>query len=231
MRVILLLTSAIIFVIACNYATLKKEYYSDGTIKSEETFYRGKKHGKKTTYHRNGRVKEIMHYINDVLDGEYTSYDSLGYKDSYGYFWKGKAVGPLHYYKRDKLVVYNERDHTGLVYYVKKYTENGSTLLKEEGVCLTDSWFEDYTTKAGTYYEFSFFYAEPILYTNKIQALFNNDTILVEKTHYHLAIVKIPYSNHIKGILKITSNLFNQGNKHICQDSIIKVLNGGLQIN
>jgi len=53
----------------------EKEYYPDGTIKSEVTMRHGKKNGSATYYFPNGNKELEMNYSDNQLDGVYEKFD------------------------------------------------------------------------------------------------------------------------------------------------------------
>ena len=69
------------------------EFFESGALK-EMTYMSGeKKHGIHYEYYSNGSIKVIAHYVNDILDGEYTRYHACGHV----YYYKVYLDGlPIH---------------------------------------------------------------------------------------------------------------------------------------
>ena len=54
------------------------EYYSNGKIRSDEFYIKGKLCGIATYWHENGNVLKYVNYENDKLDGPYLEYHESG---------------------------------------------------------------------------------------------------------------------------------------------------------
>ena len=95
--------------ISCQNQQNKKEFYSDGSLKAEEFYLNGAKHGSSTEYYRNGNIKTISTFFDgrrgDTIKGYYENgnlefvqfkidhdRDSIHIYDSTQTFVKSKGV-------------------------------------------------------------------------------------------------------------------------------------------
>jgi hypothetical protein len=166
-------------------ATVEEAYYEDGTLAAEIPYVGTRREGEAKMYYYNGRLKSKVYYSNDLVHGDFISYDSTGNVWTKGYYYKGKAVGPLYYYTNNKLLLYNERDFDGNVYYVLKYDSVTGRLIKEEGVAMSPHTRID-STEGINKYELLFCYAEPEIYKNSITVLFNSQPVSFERQTGHV---------------------------------------------
>ena len=79
----------------------KKEFYSDGSLKSVFEISNGLKNGKGVEYYSNGIIQSISNWINDTIDGvEILFYESGVVESSISWF-KGQLHGNLVQYETD----------------------------------------------------------------------------------------------------------------------------------
>lgn len=135
---------------------IKKEYYTNGKLKSEIEYKGSLKHGKVKIYYDNGSLEKEYSYDKDTLNGPFKSYEVDGKLQSKGFYWRGEAIGPIFHYNKGILQLYNEKDFSGTYYYVKKYLLDGK-LIKEEGVCLSPNAIGPDTISKNKTYELLFF--------------------------------------------------------------------------
>ncbi|MDY0343768.1 MAG: hypothetical protein RBR28_09355 [Lentimicrobium sp.] len=125
MKRIFILLIAITTLAACNKPTIKKDFFEDGTLKSEKTFEKidgkevlikeiryhpnGKKYiegnyneglreGKWTSWYNDGQLWSEGNFKQDKSDGERTVYHSNGKLHYKGAFDMGKRVGIWLFY-------------------------------------------------------------------------------------------------------------------------------------
>ncbi|MFP9114672.1 hypothetical protein ACLI1A_12075 [Flavobacterium sp. RHBU_3] len=81
----------------------KKDYYEDNTLAAEYTLKDGKLTGVLRTYYENGLLKLNGHYLNDVAEGRFEEYDSLGFKSMEYQMKNGLKTGLLSVFERNRL--------------------------------------------------------------------------------------------------------------------------------
>ncbi|MDD3743494.1 MAG: hypothetical protein PHX54_07740 [Lentimicrobiaceae bacterium] len=86
---------------ACNKATTQKEYFNDGTLKSEKTYEEVK--GEQTlvhevSYHSTGEKYMEGSYVNGMREGKWTSWHKDGRLWSEGEFKQDKSHGERKVY-------------------------------------------------------------------------------------------------------------------------------------
>jgi len=212
-KYIFIIASLLIY--SCNNGKIVKEYYRDGSLKSETLIVNGLKNGTAKQYYNNGQLFYICHYKNDTMFGPYQEYAPSGKLKSSAFFWRDRPVGPIYYNFNDgSLELYNERDYDSAVYYIKKYDTLGK-LIKEEGVCISPSIVENIkndSIKVNSNYNARFFYAEPNGYSNFIKAYYNNAPMNISFTDAHMGIIEAHinkpgwFTIRISSILKDSSN-------------------------
>jgi len=213
-----------IFFQSCkDHISIETMYYDNGTIKSEITYKDSLKFGKARYYYSNGFLKEELTYENDMIQGNYISFDDEGFVSSTGQFLNGFAVGPLYYYKKGKLVLYNERNFAGDIYYVRKYDPITQDLIKEEGVCLNlDS--TAYSSLKIDKKNFIFFYSQPSKCINELNCFINDMPFSFDTLNEHIGIVRVDKIKDKIKTLKIFSKLKTiDENRVICYDSLVSV--------
>ena len=85
------------------------KFYSDnGVLKSKGSFEKKRKNGNFYDYHKNGNVASISPYVNDVLEGYYTSNYKNKQLSAQGWYKAGNNHGEWrHYYKDGTLQAIN----------------------------------------------------------------------------------------------------------------------------
>jgi antitoxin component YwqK of YwqJK toxin-antitoxin module len=78
----------------------QKDYYEDGTLKSEATYKDGKIDGVGKTYHPNGQLKAEVHYKNGKRHGLRKTYFDNGAPDREENFVEGKRHGECRSWDR-----------------------------------------------------------------------------------------------------------------------------------
>lgn len=210
------------FLPSCNDdLIIRKEFYSDGTIKKEISYRLSSKNREEKMYYHNGKLREKYSCVNDQINGDYFSYDNVGNVASKAYFKDGLPVGPVYYYFKSNLVLYNEKDFKGEVYYVKKYDSISHRLLKENGLCLSPNIINRKTLSATGKQEYIFMYAQPENYSNIIKVFLNNTPIKYDILKGHMAKIEIDGAIEYGKELKIYSLLRRDSVNVICRDSLI----------
>jgi antitoxin component YwqK of YwqJK toxin-antitoxin module len=82
---------------------LKKNYYSDGNVKSEYTLKNGKLTGKATSYYPSGKVEVISNFVSDLKQGPSTEYDEDGNISAKYNYYNGELDGEYRTYENGKL--------------------------------------------------------------------------------------------------------------------------------
>ncbi len=224
-KLLLIILNFIYFQSCKDRVIIESEYYDNGKIKSEITYKDSLKYGKAKFYYLNGTLKEEYIFIHDTIQGDYISYDEDGLVSAKGYFINGKAIGPTYYYKKGKLVLYNERDFGGGVYYVKKYDTLTHILIKEEGVCVcTDSTAYKSLNIDNEKY-FLFFYSQPTNCLNELKSFIDGVSIKYDTLKGHIGIIKVDNFKDKGRTLKVYSSLKSTENSIvICYDSLINII-------
>ena len=193
----------------------KKEYYNDGKIKKEtrkiDEFTQEVK-----TYYVTGSIMEKYFCLFSKVNGNYIKFDKNGQIQSQGFFDNGIAIGPTYYYFENSLILYNERDFKGEIYYVKKYDTLTHNLIKEEGICISPNILK---TKSDSLkrMQITFFYAQPDGYSNTLLVTVNNIPISIDTIKGHQGIITV--STGEKNKVNIYSSLKDRS-KLVCKDSL-----------
>jgi hypothetical protein len=198
-----------------NENSAKKEFYDDGTVKSEVEMEEGYKNGRAKYFYPNGAVKNLYSYKDDLIEGPFTSYDEHGNVITKGHYFKGVCVGPIYYYHQGKVVLYNERDFEQEIYYVLKFDSLSSNLIKEEGRCLSPNTREWEDSKNS----FTFFFAEPDSSYNNINVFVDGIQTSYEVVSPHVAHVKLPTGSMS---IKVFSILKSADSTVKCIDSLVR---------
>jgi antitoxin component YwqK of YwqJK toxin-antitoxin module len=144
--------------IGCDLSQTRKEFYSNGKIKSEAKWKNGVKNGesvlydsvgnvlsrqnfandtlqgKSITYHVSGNVFLIENYDRGVLNGEFLKFYENGYVGGKGRYKNGKGVGVYYqYHPIDSGTVSREAylmnvKGESMQYYVKRITPEGDSV-------------------------------------------------------------------------------------------------------
>lgn len=199
----------------------EKEYFPDGNIKSKISYKGDQRNGLTEYYFRDGKVKERLYYKDGLLNGEFCSFDSSGRVLSQGHFRNGNAIGPIYYYHLGRLVLYNERDFSSSIYYVRKFDTASAKLIKEEGVCFSRNLIEDFTVDAGTKYRLQISYAEPENSNNTITVLANGNKVPIKKNKQHLGEIEFEMIGGVNTVA-IFSVLKSTSGSVLCSDSLFK---------
>jgi hypothetical protein len=192
---------------------VKKEYYSTGQLFSETTYKDSLREGQYIQYYKNGEKQFTGSYYKDVLDGDFTGYDSLGNIQCKGYYSRGKPSGGIFCYYKGHLVLYHEMDYSGDTYYAKTYDTTSGKLIKEEGHLLSSNYFYDVykdTAENDFYVYFTTFYAQPKGDTNDLRGFVNDSAVGILTLPYaHVVMACDVFTNKDKGKynFKITSVL------------------------
>src|SRR6266498_584692 len=78
-----------------------RTYYSNGSIKTEQTLRNGNKNGTAKEYYETGILKKQYFYKSDTLQGECTFYDVKGEIETKGFFFHNIPCGPSFYYSNE----------------------------------------------------------------------------------------------------------------------------------
>lgn len=96
------LLSLLIFQSVCMNLSAQSEKveqrYPDGTLKVEESFLNGRKHGESKTYHPNGALKTRSNWKNNIQVDETAEWYSNGFLSYKGSMKYGYEHGPWNYY-------------------------------------------------------------------------------------------------------------------------------------
>jgi antitoxin component YwqK of YwqJK toxin-antitoxin module len=89
-----------LLIVGCsrNQEEITKEYYLNGSIKSEVPIKNGKKNGLKRTYYENGLIKSIVYLKDDLRDGDAFYFSNNGGLTSVEHYMKDTAEGDFIYY-------------------------------------------------------------------------------------------------------------------------------------
>ena len=82
-------------------AELKREYYSNGDIKSQVFIINGKKEGQYKKYYKNGILGSVYNYINDIKNGQCNHYHIDGKIWLVYHYINGKIVGECEEYEEN----------------------------------------------------------------------------------------------------------------------------------
>ncbi|GAA4321048.1 hypothetical protein [Flaviaesturariibacter amylovorans] len=210
------------FAISCNEKSrTKKEYYPNGKIRRETKYKKGETSTKEViSFYPNGQVEEKRTYINDRLNGVFVSFDANGDSLSRGYFRDDKPIGPIYYYTDGRLMLYNERDFSGDVYYVRKFDTESLKLIKEDGVCISPNIA---IVEKGKDKEFEFCFAQPEGYRNEIHAEIDGDSVQIIRMEGNVGRILVSDWIGKSKTLKIVSTLSN-GLQIVCQDSLVRII-------
>ncbi len=214
-KILLMSVFAVSFLLSCNDNVIVGEkYYPNGRLK--EKIKRNGANEEITNYYPNGVVSKVYNCKDDVMTGEFVSYDEDSQLSSKGYFWNGQQVGPTFYFNKGQIVLYNERDLHNKVYYVKKYDSVTHELIKEEGLCLSvKPLLQEFINEQFLYFS----YSQPDGYINNIKAEINGRNIIIDRLEGHIGLIKLRVPDDIGKVVKIFSILkFNS--EIICRDSI-----------
>jgi hypothetical protein len=113
-------------------ATVKKEYYATGEIKSETPMLNGKIEGKQIEYYKNGKPNLFYVYKAGVKNGLYEYYYENGQVGQKSAYKNNKFNGPLQeYYENGTLK--NQSTNIDGIYqgYVYNYDNSGKLLSKK----------------------------------------------------------------------------------------------------
>lgn len=200
-----------------------KEHYPNGKVKKEVRYKNSLKNREEIYYYPNGVLRKKYFYINDSLNGNFFSYDITGAITSKGHYKDGLPVGPAYYYYKTHLVLYNERDFNGDVYYVKKYDSTSNKLVKEEGVCISPNLIIR-SMGGSKRQEVLFLYAEPEGYSNTLSVFIGDTRINYDTLGAHVGKIDISILENTGDSIKIFSTLRSNNSAIICKDSIISIL-------
>jgi len=78
-----------------------KDYYSNGSVRTETPYVNHKINGIVTNYYANGNVKSEQNYINDRLEGETKTYYKNGSLEKVYTYKNGVLNGPAKSYNKD----------------------------------------------------------------------------------------------------------------------------------
>jgi hypothetical protein len=105
---------------------IAREYYSDGTIKTETESKNGKANGLMKTFDRDGNISSVYTFVDGVREGPAVSYYPSGELETKMYYSKGFREGiTLWYYKTGELfreIPYNAGKVNGIK---KSYYKDG----------------------------------------------------------------------------------------------------------
>ncbi|NER14710.1 hypothetical protein GWK08_14735 [Leptobacterium flavescens] len=94
---------------------IQKTFYTDdkSTLSMETNYVEGKKTGKETGYHKNGKISFIRHYKDDVYDGSYITYFKTGGVEIEMTYKNGVLMGKEKMYRKagDQTRLVLEKDH------------------------------------------------------------------------------------------------------------------------
>jgi antitoxin component YwqK of YwqJK toxin-antitoxin module len=223
MRVIIIWLALVVFLIldGCKQATIKKEYYPNGVLKSETAFEKQKQNGICKRYYPNGNLEEKLEFIDDYANGDFCKFENTGDSLVRGFYVQGAVVGPTYWYHKNKVVLYNESDFQGNAYYVIKYDSLDQKVIKEEGVAVSPDITLSKDKKSLNSNNVSFYYAEPDGYNNHLNIVADGDTMFFLKNKVHLILLKLSpkIQNHI---IKIYSEFESRNHVLISKDSLIR---------
>lgn len=114
-----------------------KTYFETGVIKEEKNYILGKKNGSQKTYFENGSLEKDILFKEGVQHGKAVGYYENGKIKSKGYWQNGKGYGnTLFYYINGTLKQYSCYDLFGETMYVIKWDSLGNK-IKEEGLAIS----------------------------------------------------------------------------------------------
>jgi antitoxin component YwqK of YwqJK toxin-antitoxin module len=213
-----------IWLIGCrNSEKLERQYYSNGELKTEThtSIINGDTLKHEKLFYHVGFVKADRHYKNQILHGQYLSFNEFGSLLESACFVDGIPVGPIRYYYNNNLVLYNERDFKGDVYYVKKYDSATHKLIREEGAAISSNVVIKNIPVKGKNTEVLFFYAEPDGDRNIISVEINGKKGSFDTIMSHVGRIKIDPILDKRSVVKIKSELKIKFNDAVIIDSVI----------
>ncbi len=123
----------LLVLVGCKNGTIKKEYYNDGKIKSEETYKDGKPNGYYITFYESGRIKDSSSIKDGQIDGIGRSYYENGKLNWQGEFKNGKAEGHYTKYYENGILrseaFFKEGRPNGIC---REFTDNGQIRSRSE---------------------------------------------------------------------------------------------------
>jgi len=159
--VIAILLSIVCF--SCNNVEIKKEYYSNGRVKSERQYKNGKLEGRSEQYSEGGSLLNSIHFTNDIKDtADYYYQDSRMIRVVYSAN-KSKSI----MYKDDTGKFISFKDGEGMAYcysYQDTIKEGDSLSFNVQsfiltsdltGKCVVETGFLDKSNTIEDVYEFS----------------------------------------------------------------------------
>jgi antitoxin component YwqK of YwqJK toxin-antitoxin module len=87
---------------------LCKQYFSDGSLKSELNFDKGKYEGPAKHYYPNGKPMLLGQWHNDLKEGIWTAFKDKGEKESEIEYSGGEVVNEIYYDKAREEELKNE---------------------------------------------------------------------------------------------------------------------------
>lgn len=113
-------------------ATVKKEYYATGEIKSETPMLNGKIEGKQIEYYKNGKINSYSIYKNGIENGAYEYYFENGQIRQKSNYVNGKFNGPVQEYYENGTLKNESVNIDGLYHgYVTEYDTKGKLVSKK----------------------------------------------------------------------------------------------------
>jgi uncharacterized protein len=147
-----------------------QSFYEDGSLKTEESYLKGKKQGVYKQFFPNGRLLYEMDYVNNELDGQWIEFYTNGDTSEISQFSEGflegvsvtffpdqalKSIGKFHAgEKAEKWLYYNEYEELTLQ---ESYDSTGELMLTEEFV--DSRLYEEIGWKGGLFHgEYTLFF-------------------------------------------------------------------------
>lgn len=149
MKLKIIIFSISLLLMGCMNSKTIKEYFIDGSLKSESNYINGKLNGVKTVYfnnggidwradyvnnkihgnfneyYENGSIKTIAKYYNGILNGHLLHYfSSDGREKAFYEYKKGKKEGFSKHYENNKLIA-EFLFHCDTVIYSKRFNKSG----------------------------------------------------------------------------------------------------------
>jgi len=90
-----------IILFSCTKQKLNKDYFTNGSVKSEYHILNGRREGKYIEYYSSGAKRYVSFYKNGLLDGKDVEYYENGNIKRKGQFIDDKGYGFFRYYNRE----------------------------------------------------------------------------------------------------------------------------------
>jgi hypothetical protein len=96
-----------------NNVGVSKEYFSNGKLKTEETFVGKSKNGYSKSYYETGEIESKIYFKDGYKHGEGWYYYKNGKIESYLFFWEGKLLYKRYYDEAENFV---KDEGEGIIY-------------------------------------------------------------------------------------------------------------------